>query len=240
MSCHFEHASVLKRKHWMRCHVPVTSSRGGSVLKCIDEGEDKSTSQVDYKPIVPNIGRLDKFLYFRLSNAIWRRYRRIAALSSQYTASSRSSIKSFTDNHSKRHIIHSLCSISQNIPAPCKKMLNDSGNFSAKTTIYTIKQWRWKSNLIEKRSCSCCQLNRNMTFLLFSDGGTPSLHPTAGTPPAHPTAGHRRYHSATTPSSVRQTGFFHEWPILAASRNFSSLTVTPRPGRRLRKTLPSL
>jgi hypothetical protein len=44
--------------------------------------------------------------------------------------------KSFPDNHSIRHIIHSLYSIPQNIPDPCKKMLNDSGNLSAKTTIY--------------------------------------------------------------------------------------------------------
>lgn len=47
----------------MRCHVPVTSSRGGSVLKCIDEGEDKSTSQVDYKPIGSEIKGVDAFLH---------------------------------------------------------------------------------------------------------------------------------------------------------------------------------
>ena len=47
------------------------------------------------------------------------------------------------------------------------------------------------------------------------------------------------YHSATTPSDKRHTGFFQSWPISACRRTLSSSISMPRPGPVSSGTVPA-
>ena len=56
---------------------------------------------------------------------------------------------------------------------------------------------------------------------------------------AHSRATKPAYHSATTPSGKRHTGFFQSWPISACRRTLSSSISMPRPGPVNSGTVPA-